>query len=140
MNTLSMDKKCAVIAALVEGCSIRSTERLTGVARHTILNLLVEVGAACEEYQRRVIRNIPAKRVQVDEIWSYVGCKQKQVTVEKLEKGVCGDVWTFTAFEAQTKLVIGWMVGRSDAGCATEFLQDVAARLSKPNPVDHGRP
>ena len=130
MNTLRMEKKVAVITALVEGCSIRSTERMTGVARHTILNLLVEVGAACAEYQDRVIRNIPAKRVQVDEIWSFVGCKEKNVTAAKLAEGHCGDVWTFTAIEAQTKLVIGWMVGRRDAGCATQFLQDIQGRLS----------
>jgi len=130
MNTLSMEKKVAVIAALVDGCSIRATERITGVAKHTILKLLADVGTACAEYQDRMIRNVPAKRVQVDEIWSFVGCKEKNVTIEKMEAGICGDVWTFTAIEAQTKLVISWMVGRRDAGCATAFLQDVAARLS----------
>jgi len=125
-----MEKKVAVIAALVDGCSIRATERMTGVAKHTILKLLADVGTACAEYQDRVIRNVAAKRVQVDEIWSFVGCKQKNVTVKKIQAGICGDVWTFTAIEAQTKLVIGWMVGRRDAGCATEFLQDIASRLS----------
>src|SRR6267154_2404015 len=130
MNTLSMDKKVAVVKALVEGCSIRSTERMTGVARHTILRLLEEVGTACAEYQDRVINNVAAKRVQVDEIWSFVGCKEKNVTAEKMERGICGDVWTYTAIEAQSKLVIAWMVGRRDAGCATEFLQDVASRLT----------
>jgi IS1 family transposase len=129
-NVISTEKKIAVISALVEGCSVRSTVRMTGVSKGAVLRLLVSVGKACAEYQDAVIRNVAAKRVQVDEIWGFVGCKQKQVTVEKLEKGVCGDVWTFTAIEAQAKLVIGWMVGRRDAGCATEFLQDVAARLS----------
>jgi IS1 family transposase len=129
-NVISMDKKVAVISALVEGCSVRATSRLTGVSKGAILRLLVSVGSACAEYQDRVIRNIAAKRVQVDEIWSSVGCKQKNVTVEKMEAGICGDVWTFTAIDAQTKLVIAWMVGRRDAGCATEFLQDVESRLS----------
>jgi IS1 family transposase len=130
MNKLSAEKKVAVITALVEGCSVRSTTRMTGVAKGTILRLLAEVGKACADYQDRVIQNVPAQRVQVDEIWSFVGCKQKQVTVEKMQAGICGDVWTFAAIEAQTKLVISWLVGRRDAGTATDFLQDVAGRLS----------
>lgn len=129
-NVISTAKKVAVISALVEGCSVRSTVRMTGVSKGAILRLLASVGAACADYQDRTIRNVEAKRVQVDEIWSFVGCKQKNVTAEKMEAGLCGDVWTFTAIEAQTKLVISWMVGRRDAGCATEFLQDVQGRLS----------
>jgi IS1 family transposase len=88
------------------------------------------VGAACTEYHDRVVRNVTAKRVQVDEIWSFVGCKQKNVTVAKMEAGICGDVWTFTAIEAQSKLILSWMAGRRDAGCATEFLRDVESRLA----------
>ena len=130
MNKLSTDKKIAVISALVEGCSVRSTVRMTGVAKGTILRLLAEVGKACEEYHNIAVRNVPAKRVQVDEIWSFVGCKQKNVTQEIAGKRVAGDVWTFTAIEAQSKLIIGWAMGRRDAGFAIEFLQDVAARLT----------
>src|ERR1017187_5631624 len=130
MNKLSMDKKVAVVTALVEGCSVRSTSRLTGVAKGTILRILEEVGTACAAFQDAVIRNVKAERVQVDEIWSFVGCKQKNVTVEKMERALCGDAWTFAAIEAQSKLVICWLVGRRDAGCATEFLQDVASRLA----------
>ena len=130
MNKLSMDKKVAVVTALVEGCSVRSTSRLTGVAKGTILRILEEVGTACAAFQDAVIRNVKAERVQVDEIWSFVGCKQKNVTVEKMERALCGDAWTFAAIEAQSKLVISWLVGRRDAGCATEFLQDVASRLA----------
>lgn len=129
-NVISIEKKVAVISALVEGCSVRSTSRLTGVSKGAVLRLLTSVGAACADYQNSVIRNVVAKRVQVDEIWSFVGCKQKNVTAEKMEAGICGDVWTFTAIEAQTKLVISWAVGRRDAGCATDFLQDVQSRLS----------
>ena len=87
-------------------------------------------GTACAEYQNRVIRNIPAKRVQIDEIWSFCYAKQKNVTPKMAEERICGDVWTFTAIEAQTKLVLSWLVGRRDAGCAVEFLQDIAGRLS----------
>src|SRR5258707_7095097 len=130
MNRLSTDKKVAVISALVEGCSVRSTSRLTGVAKGTILRLLAKVGQACGDYQAATIRNVPAKRVQIDEIWSFVGCKQKNVTPEISAKRVAGDVWTFVAIEAQSKLVLSWLVGLRDAGCATEFLQDVAGRVS----------
>ena len=128
---LSTEKRVAVITALVEGCSVRSTSRMTGVAKGTILRLLTEVGKACAEYQDRVIRNVSAKRVQVDEIWSFCYAKQKNVTAEVWKRaGYAGDVWTFTAIDADTKLVIGWLAGRRDAGCASEFLQDIAARLS----------
>ena len=131
MNKLSMEKKTAVIAALVEGCSVRATSRLTGVAKGTILRLLAEVGTACAEYQDAVFRNLPCKRVQVDEIWSFVGAKQKNVTAKMFDNGgFAGDTWTFVAIDADTKLVLNWLVGRRDAGYATDFLQDVAVRLS----------
>jgi IS1 family transposase len=130
-NVLSMAKKTAVISALVEGCSVRSTSRMTGVAKGTILRLLETVGTACAEYLDATIRNVSTKRVQVDEIWNFCYAKQKNATPEMWEKvGYAGDVWTFTAVDADTKLVISWLVGRRDAGCASEFLQDVAGRLS----------
>lgn len=129
-NFISIDKRVAVISALVEGCSIRSTVRMTGVSKGAIVRLVESVGKACAAYHEQAVRNIPAKRVQVDEIWSFVGCKQKNVTAEKIERGgICGDVWTFTAIDADTKLVISWMVGQRDAGFASAFLQDVEARL-----------
>jgi IS1 family transposase len=130
-NVISTAKKIAVISALVEGCSVRSTVRLTGVSKGAVLRLLVGIGKACQEYQNVTIRNVPAKRVQVDEIWSFVAAKQKNVTPAIWERtGYAGDVWTFTAIDADTKLVISWGVGGRDAGCAADFLQDVAGRLS----------
>jgi IS1 family transposase len=130
-NVISMAKKVAVISALVEGCSVRSTVRMTGVSKGAVLRLLSSVGKACADYQDAVIRNVPAKRVQVDEIWSYVGAKAKNVKPEHFENGgYAGDVWTFTAIDADTKLVISWAVGARDAGCAARFLQDVGGRLS----------
>ena len=88
------------------------------------------VGRACAEYQDAAIRNVPAKRVQIDEIWSFVGCKQKNLTPKIAAKNPsAGDAWTFVAIEAQSKLVLSWLVGTRDAGCATELLQDVASRL-----------
>jgi len=130
MNKLPMSKRVAVISALVEGCSVRSTSRLTGVAKGTILRLLTNVGEACARYQAETIRNVAAKRVQIDEIWSFVGAKQKNVTSENAARGAVGDVWTFVAIDAQSKLVLSWLIGLRDAGCATDFLQDVASRLS----------
>src|SRR5271168_3559335 len=98
MYRLSMEKRVAVITALVEGCSVRSTSRMTGVAKGTITRLLESVGAACAAYQNRVIRNVVAKRVQVDEIWSFVGAKAKNTKPEHFENGgFAGDVWTFVA-------------------------------------------
>ena len=130
-NVISMAKKVAVISALVEGCSVRSTVRMTGVSKGAILRLLESVGTACAEYQDRVIRNVSANRVQVDEIWSYVGAKAKNVKPEHFENGgYAGDVWTFVALDADTKLAISWLAGRRDAGYAADFLQDVASRLA----------
>ena len=131
MNKLSTAKRVAVISALVEGCSVRSTSRLTGVAKGTILRLLADVGRACATYQETAIRNITARRVQIDEIWSFVGCKNKNLTAEILLKNPrAGDAWTFVAIDAETKLVLSWLVGTRDVGCATDFLQDVAGRVS----------
>jgi IS1 family transposase len=130
-NVISMAKKVAVISALVEGCSVLSTVRMTGVSKGAVLRLLVSVGKACAEYQDAVIRNVSAKRVQVDEIWSFVGAKAKNTKPEHFENGgYAGDVWTFTAIDADTKLVISWLVGRRDAGHAADFLRDVAGRLT----------
>jgi IS1 family transposase len=101
------------------------------VAKTTIIRLLEEVGTACASFQDAVIRNVSAKRVQVDEIWSFCYAKDKNATPEMWQRvGFAGDVWTFTAIDADSKLVLSWLCGRRDAGCAAEFLQDVAARLS----------
>ncbi len=130
-NFISIEKRVAVITALVEGCSMRSTSRMTGVSKGAITRLLESVGAACAEYQDKAIRNVDAKRIQVDEIWSFVGAKQKNVRPHHFEDGgYAGDVWTFTAIEAQSKLVISWLAGSRDAGSATAFLQDVESRLA----------
>lgn len=123
-------KKVAVISALVEGCSVRSTSRMTGVAKGTILRLLVEVGTACAAFHDSAARRITARRVQVDEIWSFCYAKQKNVTPDIAEQRVAGDVWTFVAIEAQSKFVINWRVGRRDGECASEFLHDVKSRIT----------
>lgn len=105
-----------MVAALVEGNSIRATVLMTGVAKNTIAKLLAELGAACEAYQVEHLVNLPCKRVQVDEIWSFVGAKQKQVNAGA--NGV-GDVWIWTSICADTKLVPSWLVGNRDSHTAT---------------------
>ncbi len=129
-NVLKAAKRVAVISALVEGNSINATVRMTGVAKNTILKLLVELGAVCAAYQNETLRELPCKRVQVDEIWAFCYSKAKNVPVEKQGVFGFGDVWTFTAIDAETKLVPSFLVGSRDAGCATEFVQDLASRLA----------
>jgi IS1 family transposase len=129
-NVLKAAKRVAVISALVEGNSINATVRMTGVAKNTILKLLVELGAVCAAYQNETLRNLPCKRVQVDEIWAFCYAKAKNVPAEMRGKFGVGDVWTFTAIDAETKLVPSFLVGSRDAGCATEFVQDLASRLA----------
>lgn len=129
-NILKAEKRAAVISALVEGNSVNATVRMTGVAKNTILKLLVELGAVCAAYQDEHLRDLPCKRVQVDEIWAFCYAKEKNVPAEK--KGVFGfgDVWTFTAIDAETKLVPSFLVGLRDGGTATEFCQDLASRMA----------
>jgi IS1 family transposase len=129
MNMLAAERRAQVVAALVEENSIRSVSRMTGVARNTVMSLLVQVGAACAEYQDKALRNLPCKRVQCDEIWSFCYGKDKNLPEDK--KGVFGygSVWTWTALDADTKLICSWMVGNRDSLAAREFIQDLASRL-----------
>jgi IS1 family transposase len=130
MNKLTAERKAQVISALVEGNSIRSVVRMTGVAKGTISRLLVEAGKACYQYQDSALRSLNCQRVQVNEIWSFCYAKQRNVTAEIAEARVAGDVWTWVAIDADTKLVCSWLVGKRDAGCATEFIQDLANRMA----------
>lgn len=129
-NVLSTAKRAAVVSALVEGNSIRSTVRMTGVAKNTIVKLLVELAGACQSYADEHLRDLPCQRLQVDEIWAFCYSKAKNVPTEKRGVFGYGDVWTFCAIDADTKLVPSWLVGSRDAGCATELMQDLAARLA----------
>src|SRR5438132_13642771 len=103
MNHLATDKRISVVAALVEGNSINATCRMTGVAKHTVLKLLKDLGCACAAYHDEHVRNLRVRRAQADEIWAFVYAKQKNVTAEQMEQGA-GDVWTWTAIDADTKL------------------------------------
>src|SRR6185437_12439652 len=129
MNRLTTDKRTAVVAALVEGVSINATCRMTGVAKHTVLKLLKDLGCAAAEYHNAHVRNLKIRRVQCDEIWAFVYAKQKNVTREQMEKGY-GDVWTWTAIDADTKLIISYTLGDRGAGTAQVFMRDVAERIS----------
>lgn len=128
MNTLTKDERIRVVAALVEGNSIRSTSRMTGVARNTVTKLLVDLGAACMIFHDKNVRNVRVRRLQCDEIWSYVGAKARNVTPEKKEIG-WGDIWTWVGLDADTKLVVSYLVGGRGAGWAMDFMQDCASRI-----------
>lgn len=130
MNRLSTEDRVAVLSALIEGNSIRATVRLTGVAKNTVVKLLADVGAACDEYQDKHLHNLNCKRIQCDEIWCFCYAKQKNVPADKVGQFGYGDVWTWVAMDADTKLVPTWLVGKRDANDATGFMNDVASRLA----------
>ena len=129
MNRLSSSDRVRVVSCLVEGNSLRSTVRMTGAAKNTITKLLRDIGAACSEYQDKAFRNLSCKRLQCDEIWSFVGAKERNVPMEAKGKGR-GDVWTWTAICADTKLVPCWYIGNRDGGAAYHFMHDLAGRLA----------
>lgn len=129
MNRLTPEKRAQVVAALVEGNSIRSTCRMTGVAKGTVTKLLADLGEACSAYQDRVMRDLPCERIQADEIWSFCYAKAKNVPAEHKGEFGYGDVWTWTAIDADTKLVPSWYIGKRDSTDAYHFLTDLAGRL-----------
>ena len=129
MNRLTQEKQKQVIAALVEGNSIRATVRMTGVAKNTIVKLLAEVGKACAEYQDKVFHDLTCTKIQCDEIWSFCYAKQKNVPEDKQGQFGYGDVYTWIAICADSKLVPSWYVGRRDYQSAKYFIEDLAKRL-----------
>jgi IS1 family transposase len=129
MNRLSLARRTQIIGALVEGNSIRSTERMTDTHRDTIMRLMVEVGTGCETIMDEEMRGLSCKRVQVDEIWSYVGKKQREVTKED-DKTRVGDQWTFVAIDADTKLIPAYRVGKRSKVNAVAFISDLSERLT----------
>lgn len=130
MNQTPLEKRCQVLNCLVEGNSIRATVRLTGVAKNTVVKLLADVGAACAEFQDRTLRGLKCQRVQCDEIWSFCYCKQKTLGTKSGGQVGKGDVWTWTAIDADTKLVLSWLVGQRTVDYAKAFMDDVASRLT----------
>lgn len=128
MNCLSSAKRTQVVAALVEGNSINATVRMTGVAKHTVLNLLRDLGCAVAAYHHKHVRNLKVRRLQCDEIWSFVYAKQKNVSEEQMRAGA-GDCWTWTAIDADTKLCVTYLIGQRDRFSAREFIEDCASRI-----------
>lgn len=129
MNRLNKEDRAKIVACLVEGNSIRATVRLTGASKNTIAKLLRDLGAACSAYQDKTFRNLTCRRLQCDEIWSFVGCKQKNVTPDNKDNG-WGDCWTWTAICADSKLIPCWFVGTRDGSAAYHFMHDLAGRLA----------
>lgn len=129
MNCLSTTKRPQVIAALVEGVSINATCRMTGVAKHTVLRLLKDLGCACAEYHEQTVRNLSVRRIQCDEIWAFVYAKQKNVSEEQMNAGA-GDCWTWTAIDADTKLIVSYMLGDRGIHSAMAFMKDLSGRIS----------
>ena len=130
MNKLPVAKRATIINMLVEGMSLRAISRITGASINTISKLLVDAGNACAAYHDEHVRDLPCKRVQADEIWAFCYAKQKNVPEGKRGHFGYGDVWTYTGICADTKLIASWRVGPRDVGTATDFMQDLAGRLS----------
>lgn len=130
MNKLSTQKRVAVIAALVEGMSIRSVVRMTGVSKNTVVKLLEDIGNVCATYQDKVFRDLRCKRIECDEIWSFVHAKEGHLPKELQGVFGYGDVYTWVAIDADTKLVPCWNVGRRDAVSGEVFIKDLASRLA----------
>jgi IS1 family transposase len=128
MNRLSADKRRAVIASLVEGNSLRATSRMAGVSLNTVTKLLVDLGTVCSIHQDQLMQNLTCERLQVDEIWSFVYAKARNVPEGK--RGMAGDVWTWVALDADTKLVPSYRVGPRDHRMAVTFLDDLQKRLA----------
>jgi IS1 family transposase len=130
MNRLDIKRRTAVVAALVEGSSIRATARMTGVSKPTILKLLADLGEACERFHDATVHDVRSRRIQCDEIWSFVGAKQRNVPVERQGEFGVGDVWTWTAIDADSKLIVSWLLGDRDGDTAYTFISDLAERLA----------
>ncbi len=129
MNKLSTTERVQILSMLVEGSSMRSISRVADVSINTVSALLVDAGRACAAHHEEKVRGIRAKRVQCDEIWAFCYAKQRNVATAKAAPEEAGDVWTWTALDADSKMIISYLVGGRDAGYAHEFMQDVAGRV-----------
>ncbi|HEX4694831.1 helix-turn-helix domain-containing protein [Sphingomonas sp.] len=129
MNRLSNDDRAKILHMLCEGMSIRAITRLTGASKNTVAKLLIDAGKACAAYHDANVRNVEAKRVQVDEIWSFTYAKQKNVATAKAAPEEAGDTWTWTALDADSKMILSYLVGGRDAEYAVAFIQDLADRV-----------
>ena len=129
-NVLSTEKRVQIVKALVEGMGVRATARMVDVSKDTVSKLSLELGEACVRYMDETLVNLPCKRLQVDELWGFCYAKQKNVPQDKVGTFGYGDLWAFTAVDADTKLIPTFLVGSRDAGSATAFMEDLAGRLA----------
>lgn len=129
MKQLTREQRCAVVRCLVDGCSIRATVRITGVAKNTIQKLTRELGEAVLQYQDNVLRGITCDRIQCDEIWNFCYAKDKNLPDSKRGQPGVGSMWTWTAIDADSKTIISWRLGARDAANANAFMQDIAERV-----------
>jgi IS1 family transposase len=130
MNKLTSEDRARILHLLCEGQSIRAITRLTGASKNTVAKLLCDAGRACMAYHDANVRDVKAKRIQVDEIWSFIYAKQKNVSAAKAAPEGAGDVWTWTAIDADSKLIVSYFVGGRDGECAMWFMDDLASRLA----------
>ncbi len=130
MNKLTTEKRTQILTMLVEGNSLRATSRMADVSINTVTKLLVDAGRACQEYHNEYVVNVPSKRIQCDEIWSFVYAKDKNAPADMKEAGEAGDVWTWVGIDADSKLVVSWLVGDRSSDTAIPFMNDLASRLA----------
>lgn len=130
MNKLSTEKRAQILHLLCEGNSIRAVTRLMGTSKNTVTKLLVDAGKVCAAYHDEHVRNVKAKRIQVDEIWSFTYAKQKNVAEAKAAPDAAGDTWTWSAIEADTKLIVSYLVGGRDGEYAMAFIDDLRSRVA----------
>jgi len=130
MRKLPAKARAQILHLLCEGQSIRATTRLTGVSKNTVTKLLIDAGKACMAYHDANVRDVEAKRVQVDEIWSFTYAKQKNVAAAKAAPDGAGDTWTWTAIDADSKLIVSYLIGGRDGECAMWFMDDLRSRLA----------
>jgi IS1 family transposase len=130
MNKLSTKERAQILHLLVEGSSIRAITRLTGASKNTVTKLLIDAGKACADYHDANVRDVKASRIQVDEIWSFTYAKQKNVAAAKAAPDGAGDTWTWTAIDADNKLIVSYFVGGRDGECAMWFMDDLRTRLA----------
>ena len=130
MNKLSIKERAAIVRLLVEGNSLRSCSRIADVSINTVTGIVEKVGEACLKFHNDTVVNVPSKRIEADEIWSFVYAKEKNVpNTTKSDDPKVGDAWTFVAIDADTKLIVSWLVGRRDAVSANDFMYELSARL-----------
>lgn len=130
MNKLPLSKRVQILSLLCEGSSMRSISRVCDVSINTVAKMLVDAGNVCMVFHDAKVRGVTSKRVQVDEIWTFTAAKEKNVPTMKRPVEGAGDTWTWTGIDADTKLIVGWLVGRRDNEHAREFIADLASRLS----------